>query len=176
MAVANWLQYSITKHAKQRVLERFNITDKELGPWLNRLLQECTYVGSAKKAGCQKYRLNDIVLVADSAAKQVVTVYTKNADDDNPVSASLNPEVQSFLNEQFAQYAKQKRTTTAQKIQANLETALVANQKMLSNHTSTRYVDQAWETLMDSLMSIQKETQSAQELIRHAHDNMNQKE
>lgn len=176
MAVANWLQYSITKHAKQRVLERFNITDKELGPWLNRLLQECTYVGPAKKAGCQKYRLNGIVLVADSAAKQVVTVYTKNADDDNPVSASLNPEVQSFLNEQFTQYAKRKRTATALKIQADLETALAANQKMLSKHTSTRYISQGWTALMNSLMNIQKETQSANELIKQAHDNMNQKE
>lgn len=175
MAITNWSEYTLTSHAKDRILTRFNITADELDSWLGRLLKQCHYDGPAHNNNA-KYRLRDIAVIVNPRAKKIVTVYALNEEDDTPVKAALNPEVQSFLNEQFTQYAKQKRTATAQKIQADLETALVANQKMLSNHTSTRYVDQAWEALMDSLMSVQKETQSANELIKQAHDNMNQKE
>ena len=44
MAVKNYEQYTVTEHAKKRILTRFNITNKEFDEWLARLLSQCTYL------------------------------------------------------------------------------------------------------------------------------------
>ncbi len=173
LAIANWAEYTLSGHAKERVLARFNITTKELGPWLERLLTQCTYVGSAKNNDA-KYRLRDIVMIVDPQQKKIVTVYSQNEYDDNPVRVSLNPEVQSFLNKSFQSYAKHKRTTTARKINEYLENALDANQRMLNARTRGDYIDTAWQELVDNVIEIKRTVDSAEALIKQAKENTNQ--
>lgn len=69
MGVKNYQQYTVTSHAKERVLSRFNITNKEFDDWMTRLLSQSTYV-ETQDNNRTKYRYNDIVLIVDSKQKK----------------------------------------------------------------------------------------------------------
>ena len=108
MGVKNFPLYKITDHARVRIQNRFNITKNEMEGWTSRLLSQAVYV-SSQDHNCEKYRLNDIVVIVDTGQKIVVTVYSENEHDDNSIHSHTNPEVKSVINEALQMMVKQKK-------------------------------------------------------------------
>lgn len=173
MALRNYQEYTVSQHAKERILTRFNITNQELEKWLTRLLSQCAFVEQENEHQT-KYRLNDIVLIADTKQQVIITVYSINEHDDNPVpkSAPTNPAVQSALNDAMRKFISQHRVKTAIAISEPMSKANSAIQRMLNPSTPHRYTDKAWEEFIENFEKIRSKVDSTQSVNQEAEKKM----
>lgn len=167
MAIKNYQEYTITSHAQERVLTRFNITKSEIDKWMARLMSQCTYV-EAENDRQFKYRKNDIVLIVDVKQKAVVTVYSINEHDDNPVKSHTNPEVQTVIKEAINRFVDTKRVNTAIKIRESLQKAYEANQRMANPNTPHKFTNRAWDEFIEYFNEIRSIVDSTQSIIEEA--------
>lgn len=172
MALRNYQEYTVSQHAKERILTRFNITNQELDKWLTRLLSQCVFEEQENERQT-KYRLNDIVLVADTKQQVIVTVYSINEHDDNPVkSAPTNPAVQTALNDAMRKFISQHRVKTAIAISKQISAADNAIQRMINPSTPHRYTDRAWEEFIENFEQIRSKVDSTQSVNQEAERKM----
>lgn len=173
VALRNYQEYTVSQHAKERILTRFNITNQELEKWLTRLLSQCAFVEQENERQT-KYRLNDIVIIADTKQQVIVTVYSINEHDDNPVTKSVptNPAVQTALNNAMKRFISQHRVKTAIAISKQLAKADEAIQRMLNPSTPHRYTDKAWEEFIENFELIRSKVDSTQSVNREAENKM----
>lgn len=174
MGVKNYQQYTVTAHAKERILTRFNITNDEFDKWMTRLLSQCTYV-ETQDHNRMKYRLNDIVLAVDTKQKVVVTVYSENAHDDIQINGHTNPEIKSIIDEALTDYTNKKRVELAQKVHDDLSQALKANEKMLNKNTNYRFSNNAWDEFLKSFKQAQMTLDKGISLLEEAQNKMAEK-
>lgn len=172
MAVKDYSKYIITDHAKERILTRFNITNRELDPWLTRLMKQCHFV-EKQDNGNTKYRLNDVVLIANSRQKKVVTVYSLNEiDDQEHLTKNVNPEVRSFMTDSLNNFLSHKRIETARRVNELVEHANYATQRMVKPGTNLRYSDVAWDEFMKDLNEINKIVNTSNQIMKEATEQM----
>lgn len=167
MSVRDYTMYTVTAHAKDRILTRFNITNKELDTWIQRLLQQCTYVETQSK-NRTKYRLNDIVVIVDPKKRAVVTVYSENAYDDIPVNTHTNPEIKSAINRALEQFSNKKKVETAKKIHQDLAKMLSANERMINPGTTYLNANNAWDDFVAAFDAVKSKVDSGRTLISEA--------
>lgn len=167
MGVKNYQQFTVTSHAKERVLSRFNITNKEFDEWMTRLLSQSTYV-ETQENNRVKYRFNDIVVIIDSKQKSVVTVYSLNAHDDITVCKKTNPEVKTAINEALTEFISQKKRRVAISIRENLERSLDANNRMVNLNANYRFTNRAWDDFIDAFSKVKKQVEAAELVIKEA--------
>lgn len=168
MALRNYQEYTVSQHAKELILTRFNITNQELDKWLTRLLSQCAFVEQENERQT-KYRLHDIVIIADTKQQVIVTVYSLNEHDDNPVkSTPTNPAVQTALNDAMRKFISQRRVKTAIAISEEIATADRAIQRMLNPSTPHRYTDKAWEEFIENFEKIRSKVDSTQSVNQEA--------
>ncbi|WP_323062292.1 hypothetical protein [Limosilactobacillus reuteri] len=167
MGVKNFAAYKVTEHAKERILTRFNITNKEFDSWISRLLSQSTFV-ERQEGFREKYRLNDIVLIIETRQKQVITVYSQNEHDDISFKAATNPEIKSVINEALDLMIKQKKVRTAGKIYDNIQAMMDYCERMKSPHVNHRFADVAWEQLLKEFNEIRKTLDGSMQVISEA--------
>lgn len=167
LSVREYTMYTVTAHAKDRILTRFNITNKELDVWIQRLLQQCTYVETQSKNRA-KYRLNDIVVIVDPKKRAVVTVYSENAYDDIPVNTHTNPEIKSAINRALEQFSNKKKVETAKKIHQDLAKMLSANERMINPGTTYLNANNAWDDFVAAFDAVKSKVDSGRTLISEA--------
>lgn len=167
MGVRDYQLYKVTNHARNRIRSRFNITNNELDAWMIHLFTQCTFVEDETDFR-KKYRLKDVVLIIDTKQKHVVTVYSENEHDDNPLKDHTNPEVKSVINKALTDMIKKRKVVAARKMCDSLVTALNACEKMVKPGTNYRYTEKAWEQMATSLIVVNKTYDSAMDVIKEA--------
>ncbi|WP_323058327.1 hypothetical protein [Limosilactobacillus reuteri] len=167
MGVKNYQQYTVTSHAKERVLSRFNITNKEFDDWMTRLLSQSTYV-ETQDNNRTKYRYNDIVLIVDSKQKSVVTVYSLNAHDDIAIHEKTNPEVKATINKALDEFIDQKKRRVAINIRDDLKKSLDSNSRMIKRHANYRFTNRAWDDFLEAFNKIKGQVETAEVIIKEA--------
>lgn len=167
LGVPNYLSYTITEHAQDRIQTRFNIPKKDVASWVARLMSQGTY-DETQDNGRKKYSLHDIVFILDPKTKSLVTVYTRNSNELDVPVAKVNPEVQSVVNKAMEHYKSAKRVEVAKKISSDCELLFNADQKMLKRGVNYRHSNKSWETLINAFQRIQAEIDTATALMREA--------
>lgn len=167
VGVKNYQQYTVTSHAKERVLNRFNITNKEFDDWMARLLSQSTYV-ETQDNNRVKYRYHDVVVIADPKQKSVVTVYSLNAHDDIAVHERTNPEIKSAINKALTDFIDQKKRRVAINIRENLQKSLAANRKMINPNTNYRFTNLAWDDFIKTFNKVKAQVEAAELVIKEA--------
>lgn len=167
VALRNYQEYTVSQHAKERILTRFNITNQELEKWLTRLLSQCAFVEQENERRT-KYRLNDIVIIADTKQQVIITVYSINEHDDTPVTKRTNPEVQTAIKEAVKKLIDTKRIKTANKISEKVKAMYEANQKMINPNTRHDFTNRAWEEFIQNFNDMRSIVDSAQSIIQEA--------
>lgn len=165
VGVNNYQQYKVTTHAKDRILTRFNITNKEFDEWVARLLSQCTYV-ETQENNRVKYRYHDIVLIVDPKQKSVITVYSINAHDDISVHEHTNPEIKSVINKALTDFVAQKKRNSAIGIHEALENALEANSKMIKPSANYRFTDKAWDDFIKAFHQVKEKVEAAEMILQ----------
>ena len=165
--INNYQEYTVTEHAQERILSRFNITKAELDKWMGRLMKQCTYVEFQNEHRF-KYRLHDIVLITDPKQKEIVTVYSINEHDDTPVTKRTNPEEQTAIKEAVKKLVDTKRIKTANKISKKVKAMYEANQKMTNPNTRHDFTNRAWEEFIQNFNDVRSIVDSAQCIIQEA--------
>ena len=167
MGVKNFPLYKVTEHARERILNRFNITKTEFDGWMTRLLSQGEFV-EKQQLNREKYRLNDIVFIIDTRQRHVITVYSINENDDVGFKTNTNPEVKSTINEALDLLIKQKKVKTAGKIYDNIQSMLEFCERMKSPHVNHRFADVAWEQLLSEFQHVEKVLNSSLQVISEA--------
>ena len=167
LGVPNYLSYTITEHAQDRIQTRFNIPKKDLDSWVARLMSQGTY-DETQENGRKRYHLNDIVFILDPKTKNLVTVYTRNSNELGIPTAKVNPEVQSMINQAIKHYKNAKRVKVAKKISEACEQLYQADQKMLKRGVNYRHSNKSWGLLINAFDKIQSEIDTATTLMREA--------
>lgn len=167
LGVPNYLSYTITEHAQNRIQTRFNIPKKDIEGWVARLMSQGIY-DETQENGRKRYHLNDIVFILDPKTKNLVTVYTRNSNELGIPTAKVNPEVQSVVNQAMEHYKNAKRVEVAKKISEDCEQLYQADQKMLKRGVTYRHSNKSWELLMKAFDRIQSEIATATTLMREA--------
>lgn len=167
MGVPNYLTYTVTEHAQDRILTRFNIPKKDIDGWMSRLMSQGVY-DETQDNGRKKYHWHDIVFILDPKTKSVVTVYSRNANELELSQNQVNPEVQSVVNDALKHYKNSKRVSTAKKIYNDLKQMFLADQKMIKPGTNYRHSNKSWDILLENFYRIEKEIDTATMLMKEA--------
>lgn len=167
MSVKNYTMYTVTAHAKDRILTRFNITDDEFDRWIQRLLQQCVYV-ETQDNGRVKYRYNDIVVIVNQKKRTVITVFSENEHDDIPTNVHTNPEIKSAINKALRQFSNKKKIEVAKKIHDDLAKMLNANERMINPGTTYLNANNAWDDFVRSFDKVKKRVETGRALINEA--------
>lgn len=167
MGVKNFPLYKVTEHARERILDRFNITKTEFDGWMSRLLSQGEFVEKQPNHR-EKYRLKDIVFIIDPQQRSVITVYSLNEHDDIGFKVKTNPEVKSTIDEALDLLIKQKKVRTAGKIYDNILAMLEYCERMKSPHVNHRFADVAWEQLLNEFNHMDKILSGSLEVIDEA--------
>lgn len=110
----NYESYTITEHAKKRLVERFNVPNNESNKWKNRFFLHADYDSSgAPRTGTEKWTQGSITCVIDRKNRQVVTVYP---NVDRNYLTGLNPTVVSEIKKTMTQVERKAKRTQAQKL------------------------------------------------------------
>lgn len=167
MGVPNHIQYTVSAHAQDRALTRFNITKGEIGTWMSRLLSQAVY---DETQGNNKvlYHWHSIYVVVDSKQKVVITLYTKNEDNVQVEKGTLNPEVQTMFNQAIESYASNKKIKIAKEIKDDVAKMLDSCEHMVKPRTNYRYSNKSWEILSDCFERVAKEIETGKMLIKEA--------
>ena len=173
MAVKNYEQYTVTEHAKKRILTRFNITNKEFDEWLARLLSQCTYLETQDNKR-MRYRLNDIIVVIDPKQHTVVTVYSQNENEIDISSAPTNPEIQTVIKEALNDYMNKTKVSLAVKLQESIQQAYDANQRMINPYSNYRYTNKSWDEFCKAYETITSIVESGKSLLNEAESKIKQ--
>ena len=167
MGVKNFPLYKVTEHARERILDRFNITKTEFDGWMSRLLSQGEFVEKQPNHR-EKYRLKDIVFIIDPQQRSVITVYSLNEHDDIGFKVKTNPEVKSTINEALDLLVKQKKVRTAGKIYDNIQAMMDYCERMKSPHVNHRFADIAWEQLLKEFNEIRQTLDGSMQVISEA--------
>ena len=167
MGVRNYQSYVVTKHARSRIMDRFNITENEMKGWVARLLAHAE-LQEGDSDGRRKYRYKDIVVILDETVKSVITVYSQNQYDDFQVDYHTNPEVKSVINKALGDYITHKKIKIAVKINDYLEKAYQSNSKMVKPYTNYRFATKSWENMIKNFKAAQDELEKGMGLIEEA--------
>ena len=167
MGVKNFPLYKVTEHARERILDRFNITKTEFDGWMSRLLSQGEFVEKQPNHR-EKYRLKDIVFIIDPQQRSVITVYSLNEHDDIGFKVKTNPEVKSAINEALDLLVKQKKVRTAGKIYDNIQAMMDYCERMKSPHVNHRFADIAWEQLLKEFNEIRQTLDGSMQVISEA--------
>lgn len=167
MGVKNFPLYKVTEHARERILDRFNITKTEFDGWMSRLLSQGEFVEKQPNHR-EKYRLKDIVFIIDPQQRSVITVYSLNEHDDIGFKVKTNPEVKSTINEALDLLIKQKKVRTAGKIYDNIQAMMDYCERMKSPHVNHRFADVAWEQLLKEFNEIRQALDGSMQVISEA--------
>lgn len=167
MGVKNFPLYKVTEHARERILDRFNITKTEFDGWMSRLLSQGEFVEKQPNHR-EKYRLKDIVFIIDPQQRSVITVYSLNEHDDIGFKVKTNPEVKSTINEALDLLIKQKKVRTAGKIYDNIQAMMDYCERMKSPHVNHRFADVAWEQLLKEFNEIRQTLDRSMQVISEA--------
>lgn len=167
MGVKNFPLYKVTEHARERILDRFNITKTEFDGWMSRLLSQGEFVEKQPNHR-EKYRLKDIVFIIDPQQRSVITVYSLNEHDDIGFKVKTNPEVKSAINEALDLLIKQKKVRTAGKIYDNIQAMMDYCERMKSPHVNHRFADIAWEQLLKEFNEIRQTLDGSMQVISEA--------
>lgn len=167
MGVKNFPLYKVTEHARERILDRFNITKTEFDGWMSRLLSQGEFVEKQPNHR-EKYRLKDIVFIIDPQQRSVITVYSLNEHDDIGFKVKTNPEVKSAINEALDLLIKQKKVRTAGKIYDNIQAMMDYCERMKSPHVNHRFADVAWEQLLKEFNEIRQTLDGSMQVISEA--------
>lgn len=167
MGVKNFPLYKVTEHARERILDRFNITKTEFDGWVSRLLSQGEFVEKQPNHR-EKYRLKDIVFIIDPQQRSVITVYSLNEHDDIGFKVKTNPEVKSAINEALDLLIKQKKVRTAGKIYDNIQAMMDYCERMKSPHVNHRFADVAWEQLLKEFNEIRQTLDGSMQVISEA--------
>ena len=167
MSVKNYTMYTVTAHAKERILTRFNITDDEFDRWIQRLLQQCVYV-ETQDNGRVKYRYNDIVVIVNQKKRTVITAFSENEHDDIPTNVHTNPEIKSAINQALQQFSNKKKIEVAKKIHDDLAKMLNANERMINPGTTYLNANNAWNDFVEAFDKVKSRVNSGRALINEA--------
>lgn len=167
MGIRNYQEYTVTAHAQDRILTRFNITKAGLDKWLARLLSQCVYVETESERRF-KYRKDDIVVIADPKQRAIITVYSINEHDDNTVGEHTTPEVQTVLREAVRKFSDTKRVKTAMKISEDVKKMYEANLRMTNPNTPHKFTNRAWEEFVLTFNQVRSVVDSTQSVIDEA--------
>ena len=167
MSVKNYTMYTVTAHAKERILTRFNITDDEFDRWIQRLLQQRVYV-KTQDNGRVKYRYNDIVVIVNQKKRTVITVFSENEHDDIPTNVHTNPEIKSAINQALQQFSNKKKIEVAKKIHDDLAKMLNANERMINPGTTYLNANNAWDDFIEAFDKVKSRVNSGRALINEA--------
>ncbi|KRL84017.1 hypothetical protein [Ligilactobacillus apodemi] len=119
MGVTNASDYTITPHASERIKQRFGQTLDSMRDWTERLLNLCEFV-KHEDNGRDHYRYRDIGIILDLKKKQVITMFPEPQDVIKLDKKSLNPELQTSVNEMIAEFLEKKRRETAESVHSKV--------------------------------------------------------
>lgn len=109
MAVQNATQYKVTKHAQQRLKERFAIYGNVLQPWIIQFLNTCNYVEKGKEDNTEVLAKDDVTMIVNTKNKTIITCWAEDHENVNMDSGvKVNPELQSFINDSLNKYLHNK--------------------------------------------------------------------
>lgn len=174
MGVKNYQSYVVTKHARSRIMNRFNITEIDMKEWVSRLLAHAEFQESDSDSR-SKYRYKDVVVILDESRKSVITAYSQNHYDDFQVDYHTNPEVKSVINKALGDYITHKKIKIAVKINDYLEKAYESNSKMIKPYTNYRFATKSWENMIKNFKAAQDELEKGMGLIEEAENKIAEK-
>lgn len=169
MAIPNYSKYSITKHCKDRLKERFNVIDSEVEHWVQRFMTQAVYV-SSERDNRQKWRKYDIVMVIDTKQKSIITVYGKSKNEDSVGGKPLNPELATKIKEVLNDYTSKKKRNLGASLAEVLQDMAEVSSKMVNPYTNFRYSDLLYDKLMQDYTILSDKIDSSQELLKESEE------
>lgn len=167
MGVPNYENYTVSEHAKERILTRFNITNAELPKWIGRLLSQCVYE-QTQEDGRHRYRLHDLVVIVNPKTKTVITVYDKSANEVSAIKMPTNPEIQTVIVNALDDYENQKKVKIAIQITDLLAKSYEANQRMIKPYANYRFTNKSYDEMVGYLDQVHEILSKGKTLLKEA--------
>lgn len=164
MGVPNGDKYELTKHAKDRIIERFNILPGETSMWMRRLMSGAK-LDEKQADHRERYRNNDILLILDTRAKSVISVYPRDRDYTEIKTNPVNPELQSFINDAVHKYKLKRENELAVNIKDAVDTLYTVIGGM---QNTSRYLEKQYDEAVEAFDSIANEFEKTKDFIKEA--------
>lgn len=167
MAIPNYEKYAITRHAQEKLIDRFNLAKSDVTSWIKRFMTQAQFQ-ETQPDNRQKWRKGDIVMIIDTKQKTIVTVFNKSADDEIVGSSPLNPELASGIKNYINEYVSKKKRRLGLEVADSALKLSEVSSKMKDQRTNFRYSDALYLKLMESFNEIENKVKKTNILIKEA--------